>query len=71
MVGFNSSVVKDVVPFAKVAGAPARLLGSNQHRDDSLPAAYHATMLGADVWERWGRLLGQRENMRKRWATIA
>jgi hypothetical protein len=28
-------------------------------------------MLGADVWERWGRLLGQRENMRKRWAIIA
>ena len=71
MVGFNSSVVKDVMPFAKVAGAPARLLGSNQHRDDSLPADYDATMLGADVWERWGGLLGQREDMRKRWAIIA
>ena len=71
MVGFNSSVVRDVMPFAKVAGAPARLLGSNQHRDDSLPADYDATMLGADVWERWGGLLGQREDMRKRWTIIA
>jgi UDP-N-acetylglucosamine acyltransferase len=71
MVGFNSSVVKDVMPFAKVAGAPARLLGSNQHRDESLPAVYDATLLGGDVWERWGELLEKREEMRKRWSLVA
>ena len=71
MVGFNSSVVKDVMPFAKVAGAPARLLGSNQHRDDSLPAAYDATMLGSDVWERWGSLLEKRDEMRRAWSLVA
>ena len=71
MVGFNSSVVKDVMPFAKVAGAPARLLGSNQHRDDSLPADYDATMLGSDVWERWGSLLEKRDEMRKAWSLVA
>ena len=38
MVGLNSSVVKDVDPFAKVAGSPARLLGSNTSKDRSLPA---------------------------------
>jgi acyl-[acyl carrier protein]--UDP-N-acetylglucosamine O-acyltransferase len=71
MVGLNSSVVKDVLPFTKVAGAPARLLGSNQHRDESLPSVYDATLLGWDVWDRWGELLKKREDMRKRWSLVA
>jgi UDP-N-acetylglucosamine acyltransferase len=71
MVGLNSSVVKDVMPFTKVAGAPARLLGSNQHRDESLPSVYDATLLGWDVWDRWGELLKKREDMRKRWSLVA
>ena len=53
MVGLNSSVVKDVTPFAKVAGAPARLLGSNRVKDPRLPAEYDELVLSADVWDRW------------------
>lgn len=53
MVGLNSSVVKDVTPFAKVAGAPARLLGSNRTKDPRLPEQYDELVLSADVWDRW------------------
>lgn len=53
MVGLNSSVVKDVTPFAKVAGAPARILGSNTHKDSNLPRDYDELVLSTDVWDRW------------------
>jgi UDP-N-acetylglucosamine acyltransferase len=64
MVGLNSSVIRDVQPFAKVAGSPARLLGSNTHRDSSLPAAYDFDALGSDVIAGWNDLLGQRSGLK-------
>lgn len=36
MVGLNTSVIRDVEPFTKVAGAPARLLGSNTRKRDQV-----------------------------------
>lgn len=42
MVGLNSGVIRDVPPYAKVAGSPARLIGSNTRLDDSLPDEYDA-----------------------------
>lgn len=56
MVGLNSSIVRNVEPYAKVAGAPARVLGSNTYQDSSLPKHYDADMLSDSVWERWERL---------------
>ena len=64
MVGLNSSVIRDVQPFAKVAGSPARLLGSNTYRDSSLPAKYDFDALGSDVVSGWNDLLDQRAEMK-------
>jgi len=71
MVGLNSSVVKDVLPFAKVAGAPARILGSNTHRDESLPAAYDEAVVASDVWDRWGGLVECRAQLRDAYRSAA
>jgi UDP-N-acetylglucosamine acyltransferase len=68
MVGLNSSVVKDVDPFAKVAGSPARLLGSNTSKDRSLPAEYSASVLSESVWERWAELRDRQAGTRRLWA---
>ena len=68
MVGLNSSVVKDVDPFAKVAGSPARLLGSNTSKDRNLPAEYSAGVLSESVWERWASLKDRQADTRQRWA---
>jgi UDP-N-acetylglucosamine acyltransferase len=70
MVGLNSSVLADVMPFAKVAGAPARALGMNQHRDPNLPTSYDATVLDTEVWNRWGDLGARRSVMREAWALL-
>lgn len=64
MVGLNSSVIRDVQPFAKVAGSPARLLGSNTYRDSSLPAAYDFDALGSDVVAGWSDLIDRRTTMK-------
>jgi UDP-N-acetylglucosamine acyltransferase len=68
MVGLNSSVVKDVDPFAKVAGSPARLLGSNTSKDRSLPEEYSASVLSESVWERWACLRDRQAGTRRLWA---
>jgi len=68
MVGLNSSVVKDVDPFAKVAGSPSRLLGSNTTKDCSLPAEYSASVLSESVWERWASLRDRQADTRRLWA---
>ena len=67
MVGLNSSVVKDVDPFAKVAGSPARLLGSNTSKDRSLPAEYSASVLSESVWDRWAGLKDRQADTRRLW----
>lgn len=71
MVGLNSSVVKDVLPYSKVAGAPARLLGTNTHRDPGLPREYDETILSGDVWERWNDLVDERHKLRDLWGQRA
>ena len=68
MVGLNSSVVKDVDPFAKVAGSPARLLGSNTSKDRSLPAEYSASVLSESIWERWASLRDRQADTKRLWA---
>ena len=70
MVGLNSSVVKDVQPYAKVAGAPARLLGSNTSKDAALPSDYSEDVLSDSVWERWARLEDQQLSAKEKWAWL-
>jgi UDP-N-acetylglucosamine acyltransferase len=68
MVGLNSSVVKDVLPYQKVAGAPARLLGPNTHllgADEWSEAA-----LDEEAWTRWSILNAAREDLRDEWARV-
>lgn len=67
MIGLNSSVVKDVTPFAKAAGAPARIIGSNQHKDPLLPNDYSEAVLSESVWARWDRLVQERANRQGEW----
>ena len=71
MVGLNSSVLRDVTPFAKVAGAPARVLGSNRHRDPRLPESYDELALGADVWDRWNETLQFRLDLKHAYQAAA
>lgn len=68
MVGLNSSVVKDVLPYAKVAGAPARLLGANTHKNPLLSPDYDEAVLSEDVWTGWGALVDARDILRRRFS---
>lgn len=60
MIGLNSSVIKDVMPYEKVAGSPAKTIGKNtgaggdkeEWTPDTIPPI---------VWEHWDALLRQRE----------
>lgn len=70
MVGLNASVIRDVPPYAKVLGSPARIIGSNTHRDATLPAEYLADALSVGVRDRWARLLGEREDRQEAWRCL-
>jgi UDP-N-acetylglucosamine acyltransferase len=70
MVGLNSSVVKHVQPYAKVAGAPARLLGSNTSKDAALPSDYSEDLLSDSVWERYARLADSQREAEGLWAWL-
>lgn len=61
MIGLNTSVIRDVDPYHKIAGAPARNIGSNDRKHDELHPdpedvlADHALMIAArdqlkEVW---------------------
>lgn len=71
MIGLNASVIKDVMPFCKVAGSPARVLGSNTHRDPRLPREYDELSLSADVWDRWNEALQLRLDMKHAFRGVA
>jgi UDP-N-acetylglucosamine acyltransferase len=68
MIGLNSSVIRDVLPFQKVAGSPARLIGSNQHWDASLPAEYDASLVDADAMRGWEEMTRLRDELREAWS---
>ncbi|MFZ9274989.1 MAG: acyl-ACP--UDP-N- acetylglucosamine O-acyltransferase [Ilumatobacteraceae bacterium] len=70
MVGLNSSVLKDVLPFQKVAGAPAKPIGMNRHKHPELPNDYEASSLSVDVWDRWSDLLQIRMDDRAEWERV-
>ena len=65
MVGLNSSVLRDVEPFEKIAGAH-RVLGLNEHRIDD---AYDRSLIGgsAKAAMRWSNLTRYRDQVRAFW----
>lgn len=66
MVGLNSSIVGDVLPYQKVAGSPARLIGANTHKAPEM-LEWHTDRLSAEDWERWRGAEEWRRHMRKAW----
>ena len=60
MVGLNSSVLRDVEPYAKVAGAPARSLGQNTKR-------LADTILSSDVWDAHAVMCATRDDRKAAW----
>jgi UDP-N-acetylglucosamine acyltransferase len=68
MVGLNSSVVKDVLPYQKVAGAPARLLGPNAHLFSA--DEWSEASLADETWTRWAALNDKRDKLREEWARV-
>lgn len=66
MVGLNSSVIKDVEPYQKVAGSPARLLGANAH----LTGAHEWSnqLVSMEDWETYWDMLEVSKMLRERWS---
>jgi UDP-N-acetylglucosamine acyltransferase len=60
MVGLNSSVLRDVEPYAKVAGAPARSLGKNTKR-------LADTILSSEVWDTYATACAHRDELKAAW----
>lgn len=70
MIGLNSSVIRDVEPFAKVAGSPARVIGTNTRRLPGADADYDQVVLSVEAWERWSELGETREAARDAFNSI-
>lgn len=70
MIGLNSSVIRDVEPFAKVAGSPARILGTNTKRAPGADPDYSQAAFSEDVWDRWAILQASREAARFAWSGV-
>lgn len=66
MVGMNSSVIRDVPPYAKVAGSPARLLGSNRHMNATLPEWYDRASVSSAAWSRYEHSHDRRNDLRRK-----
>lgn len=66
MVGMNSSVIRDVPPYAKVAGSPARLLGSNRHQNPNLPEWYDRASVSSAAWSRYEHSHDRRNDLRRK-----
>lgn len=63
MVGLNSSVIRDIEPYAKVAGAPTRLIGHNFRKRD-IPAM---PSMNSEIWEEYSRMQDARDELRDQW----
>ena len=59
MIGLNSSIIKDVLPYQKVAGSPARLIGKNTGPGGD-KGEWTYDELSHIVLEHWDALLEQR-----------
>lgn len=66
MVGMNSTIIRDVPPYAKVAGSPARLLGSNRHLNPNLPEWYDRGSVSSAAWHRYEHAHDKRNARRRK-----
>lgn len=66
MVGLNTSVVRDVMPYQKVAGSPARLIGANTHQAPHL-TEWNEDALDHITTARWSDLTKSRDTLRYKW----
>jgi len=64
MIGLNSSVIKDVKPYQKVAGNPARLLGHNTGASGDV-REWDWNTLDGDTWDEYNEMLHRRDETRK------
>ena len=64
MIGLNSSVIKDVKPYQKVAGSPARLLGHNTGASGDV-REWDWNTLDGDTWDEYNEMLHRRDETRK------
>lgn len=64
MVGLNSSVTKDVLPYQKVAGSPARLLGKNTGAGGD-KEAWDESVLDPHVWTNYHEALMARDDAKE------
>ena len=63
MIGLNSSVIRDVDPYMKVVGSPARDIGYNQRK-------FPAGGLGEEVWAARSILIERQDARREAWAAL-
>ena len=64
MIGLNSSVVKNVLPYEKVAGCPAKTIGKNTGPGGG-KEEYDPDTIPPNVWQHFDALLKQREEERQ------
>jgi len=62
MIGLNSSVLTDVKPYDKVAGAPARVIGKNERK-----AYSDDIVMDPHIWDEFAALTGRRDHLKTEW----
>jgi UDP-N-acetylglucosamine acyltransferase len=67
MVGMCSAVVKDVQPLQKVAGVPARLLGTNTHHRSDLDSEWNIEIVDSAQKSHYLDMCNRRSEMKARW----
>lgn len=68
IIGLNSSVIRDVLPYQKVAGCPARLLGPNTHQAPHM-TEWSESALSEEARDAWGEMMMARKKLQKAWAS--
>lgn len=63
MIGLNSSVIRDIHPYDKVAGTPTRLIGKNTRKFDNplVPS------MNSEIWDDYAKMQDDRDELRQLW----
>lgn len=67
MVGMCSALVRDVQPLQKVAGVPARVLGTNTHNHPDLEAEWSSDQVDAYQRSHYLDMCNRRSELQARW----
>jgi UDP-N-acetylglucosamine acyltransferase len=71
MIGMNAAVTQDVLPYQKVAGVPARLLGANYHKAPTMRTEWNGADVDLTTATHHAVMLKRREELRTEWASRA